>query len=293
LLARILGSAIVVVVGLVPTIAGGPLYVVLMTVLGLGGYHEFRQMTIPNGQMSLTPAIGSGYLVIALFAVSASFMISAAMLALIVLLAVAFPLALLVSRGEDAGALSTWSLVTAGSLYLGLPVFAAVTLRSLPGPLESSILADLAARLSLAPDVASRGMAWALVAVLVTWIGDSAAYLVGRSIRGPKLAPQVSPGKTISGSIGGLIGSGLTGLATFAVFALGPWWIGLAVGAVIGLSGQVGDLCESFLKRQTGRKDSGAVIPGHGGVLDRIDALLFALPTTLTLALALERLGLA
>jgi len=114
----------------------------------------------------------------------------------------------------------------------------------------------------------------------VVWIGDSAAMYVGKSLGRHKLAPAISPGKTWEGAIGGVIG----GVGT-AVVSAGFWlphvllWQCLVLGLCISLTAQLSDLGESLLKRYAGVKDSGGLIPGHGGMLDRIDSLLFAAPT--------------
>jgi phosphatidate cytidylyltransferase len=191
----------------------------------------------------------------------------------------------------DADAGAAWALASSGSLYLGLPIFAAITLRGLPGTLESTWMADLAQRMSLGWDAAPRGLAWTLTVVLATWVGDSVAYLIGRAIGRRRLAPVLSPGKTIEGALAGLLGAMIVSALTFSALGLGSWWLGLVAGVGIGLAGQLGDLSESFLKRQAGVKDSGTAIPGHGGILDRIDALLFAFPAGLLLATVLDRLG--
>ncbi len=119
--------------------------------------------------------------------------------------------------------------------------------------------------------------------LVVVWICDSAAMFVGKAVGGPKLAPVISPGKTRSGGIGGLVGAVLAA-ALWNQLVLVPFEVAipqvpaLVFGAVIGVVGQVGDLAESLFKREAGVKDSSALIPGHGGVLDRFDSLYFVLP---------------
>ena len=121
----------------------------------------------------------------------------------------------------------------------------------------------------------------------ITWLTDTFAYLVGCTFKGPKLAPKISPNKTISGSIGGLVG-GMAGamlvylliykvasLATILSMYNLAWWHFLLIGLFGSVCGQIGDLFESKLKRNAGVKDSGNIFPGHGGMLDRFDAMIF------------------
>ncbi|MBB2168410.1 phosphatidate cytidylyltransferase [Gluconacetobacter aggeris] len=117
-------------------------------------------------------------------------------------------------------------------------------------------------------------------------ISDSGAYLVGRLIGGPKLAPAISPAKTWSGSLGGLASAMVAGGLVCALVS-GPdaWGRGVAFGALMAVAAQIGDLAESALKRARGVKDSGAIIPGHGGLLDRFDGLLVAAPLAALLSL--------
>ena len=117
--------------------------------------------------------------------------------------------------------------------------------------------------------------------MLVTWSTDIFAYFAGRSIGGPKLAPRISPNKTWSGLIGGMIGAGIVGAAAAWAFGLGMPF--LYAGAELGLLAQLGDLYESRVKRRQGVKDSGTLLPGHGGVLDRLDGLLPVIVATLAL----------
>jgi len=114
----------------------------------------------------------------------------------------------------------------------------------------------------------------------VVWVGDSAAMYVGKSLGRSKMAPAISPGKTWEGALGGAVGGVLT-----AVWSAGFWlphlglWQCVMLGLCISLAAQMSDLGESMLKRYAGVKDSGGLIPGHGGILDRVDSMLFAAPT--------------
>jgi phosphatidate cytidylyltransferase len=120
--------------------------------------------------------------------------------------------------------------------------------------------------------------------MLVTWSTDIFAYFAGRAIGGPKLAPRISPNKTWAGLIGGMAGAAVVGASAAFAFGLpGPF---LWTGAAMGLLAQLGDLYESRLKRRFGVKDSGTLIPGHGGILDRVDGLLPVAVATFLLLMA-------
>jgi phosphatidate cytidylyltransferase len=142
-----------------------------------------------------------------------------------------------------------------GVVYVGLPALSLVWLRNeAPGGFQHVL--------------------WLL---LVVWSTDIAAYFTGRAIGGSKLAPRISPGKTWAGLAGGLVGAGLAGGLVALAFGAGFWFAALS-GAALAVVAQIGDLFESLLKRRAGLKDSGHLIPGHGGLLDRIDGLVFVAP---------------
>jgi phosphatidate cytidylyltransferase len=149
-----------------------------------------------------------------------------------------------------------------GVLYVGLPVLALLVLRGEP-----------------------HGILLTFWAMALVWACDIGAYFAGRAIGGPKLAPAISPGKTWAGLAGGVIAAGLFGLALNALFGL-PMALAL-VTPLLALVSQFGDLFESRLKREAGVKDSGSILPGHGGLLDRLDGLVPVAPIAAILALVL------
>ena len=128
------------------------------------------------------------------------------------------------------------------------------------------------------------GLSWTLLLFAVTWFADIFAFVVGSILKGPKLWPKFSPNKTWSGFFGGLVAASIAAVGIEALSELLPalpdmnltWPVAALIGFLGGLSTMMGDLWESMLKRRFGVKDSGDLIPGHGGLLDRVDGLMFA-----------------
>jgi len=171
-------------------------------------------------------------------------------------------------RGVDGHPLAATAVTVFGSLVTGGALAYAVFLRELAGAGAPAWL----------------GTALVAYPITLAWFGDTFAYFAGRAWGRRKLMPSVSPGKTVEGALANLVGTVLIG-GVYAWLVFGAW-LGLPIGVAAGAVGgailspvaQVGDLAESLLKREAGVKDSGRLLPGHGGVLDRVDSLLFAVP---------------
>ncbi len=128
-------------------------------------------------------------------------------------------------------------------------------------------------------ELRGRSVYWLLFALSLNWVGDIAALYVGKALGRHKLSPRISPGKTWEGAIGSMLAAIVYGALYFPkLLPAVPIAQGLAIAAVGNVAGQIGDLAESAMKRGAGVKDSGTLLPGHGGWLDRLDSSLFALP---------------
>lgn len=257
----------------------------LVALLDAAGYQPPQVLTILAG-MLLTAAglvavndesVG-GILTTLITALDPPGVVAAALIVGILLLgAAAF------MRSDPTTGFVTWAMSSFGAAYIGLllPMIALVAHLAAPGGSDSTPVGVLGI---------GSGVAWTLMLVLVVWGYDTGAYLVGRAIGRTRLVEHISPSKTVEGLAGGLviatIGAGI-GAALVGLDA----WHPLVIGPVVGLAAQAGDLAESLLKRAAGRKESGSLVPGHGGILDRVDSFLFAAPVLAGYALLVAGRG--
>jgi len=181
------------------------------------------------------------------------------------------------TRLDPREGLAVFATTTFGAMYLGLLGFVA-RLGATGAPIDGAAILGW-----LGPD-----RAWIVTVVLVVWAYDTAAYLVGRRIGRRPFMHHISPSKTLEGVAGGLVAATIVGAVL--LFALGrPVLAGAVLGLIVGAAAQAGDLVESMLKRAAGAKESGRLIPGHGGMLDRVDSFLFAAPVAYFYVVAVLR----
>ena len=170
-------------------------------------------------------------------------------------------------RGRRAIVAASWLVLP--PVYIGGGLASAVALRGI-GP-EASAGSLIPLRIA----DAGVGLWWLLLGILVVYAADTAAFFTGRLVGRRPMAPSISPGKTWEGVAGGLIGASAAAIALSLVAPLGlEVWQAAAIGVILGIVSPAGDLIESKVKRWAGVKDSGAIFPGHGGMLDRLDSLL-------------------
>lgn len=247
---------------------GGWVLAALLALVAVLGTLELYRLAAAKGLRPL-PALGAGaaalWLLLAAFEPTAG-PATPALAALLTTLVLAALVAVIWTHGVEGQPLLGLAVTVIGVLYTAGLLAYGLFLRHLPG-VESR----------------AHGTALVFAPVLLTWANDTFAYFVGRRFGRHKLIPRVSPGKTVEGAAGALVGTVAVALGyafalrAFESYRLGP---GQAVlfGLLVALAAQVGDLAESLLKRDAGVKDSGRLLPGHGGALDRVDSLLFTLP---------------
>jgi phosphatidate cytidylyltransferase len=240
---RFASSVVLIVAAILGLYFGGYVFAALIGAVFAGCYREWERM------VTLRPLTPLGGVLIGLLALSALAYPVGGPLATLGIAVAAAAIGLFAERG-----VGLWR--AGGILYFGTVIMAALAIRG----------------------TTAEGMYAGLLLAAVIWLTDTGAFFTGRQIGGERLAPHISPGKTWSGATGGLAFGSLAGLvAWLIVVPASPWWIGLALAAAISVFGQVGDLAESAIKRRFRIKDSGDIIPGHGGLMDRLDSLTFGL----------------
>ncbi len=243
----------------------GPLYLILVVVMALTliSLLEFNRLTAQSyrsgGGGVLAPLIG---LIVPIYAYAFGQVFSPLYLVLALLVILSFAA---IGAPNLRHVLTEAALKTTGLLYIALPL---------------SIFVLLAA--------APQGRPWILFFLTVIWCNDSFAFATGKAMGRHKLCPSISPGKTIEGALGGIASGVVAALVFNAIARTGVPGFSVLAALVIGVLGLAGDLFESVIKRGAGVKDSGTIVPGHGGLLDRLDSMFFSLPVLYLLVIHLQ-----
>jgi phosphatidate cytidylyltransferase len=227
-------------------VAGGFWFFIEITLIALVAGWEFGRMMKKGGYIT-TPVLTLGLIILLILYSYRSDVSLDCIIGFVLLVSLIWQL----YRTGGTAPTAEWALTLAGGLYIGWGMAHIVALRQLVD-----------------------GQAWVWLTLVSTWSADSMAYLVGRTWGRHKLWPRHSPKKTWEGLIGS-IGGGLLGAAVVAYFSNLNWSTTLLIGAIVPIAALFGDLSISMMKRHVGVKDSSNLVPGHGGVLDRIDSLLF------------------
>ncbi|MCE5284750.1 MAG: phosphatidate cytidylyltransferase [Pelosinus sp.] len=258
---RILTAIIGIPVAVYVINYGQWVFALAVSLLALIGWHEYckamRKKEIKTG-------FGSGFISIALFMACA--WLGNAEEMMFVLFLITFITLLNIVASQQRFTLQDAAFTLLGINYIGILFSYLLLLR------YSDSVALLTPWGSLA-----QGAAYMWLAFIGTWSSDTLAYFVGSQLGRHKLCPAISPGKTVEGAVGGLLGS-IIGTTVFSAVLKLPLVHAIMLGILVGLAAQLGDLTESSIKRFAGVKDSGQLLPGHGGVLDRFDSILFAVP---------------
>ena len=248
---------------------GEPWFTALMAVVAVLGVMEFYRLAVAS---RASPLVHIGVVLTLLFIISRnpdllSFLAPrfdpGLLIPLLLMLAIALPMLWLLIRPRTGTAFVNWAWTLGGILYVGWLLSHLVSLRGMTG-----------------------GMNWVFLVILANAASDTTAFFIGRSFGRHRLAPRISPNKTWEGALAGVVGAMVFSLlftaprlfaATNPLYVEGfICWQALSLGLLVSVFGQLGDLAESLLKRHAGVKDSGRLLPGHGGILDRMDSIIFA-----------------
>lgn len=228
---------------------GKPWFTLLIAAVAIVGSLEFYRMASQSRIQPLT-YLGTAWVLLLVLSPHCPY---AGTTPFLITSAIVISLIWLLFRSPREQAFNNWAWTIAGILYVGWMLSYWVHLRNLEA-----------------------GKAWVFWAILTTLASDTCAFFVGRAWGKHPLAPALSPGKTWEGAIGGLLASVIVSPILGMIFSLPfNYWQAALLGGVISIFAQLGDLVESLLKRNTGAKDSGSLLPGHGGILDRMDSHIF------------------
>jgi phosphatidate cytidylyltransferase len=254
---RALSAAVLIPLVAVATWAGGWVLVGVLFVVAVRAAYEFLHLMQIAGYRASLPACT---LIIAAFLASARFP-ELQLTGFVLAAAVLGTLVAQLARPPKGHPTESWALTLGAALWLGWLISHFVLLRDLSPAFDLGL-----------------GTRWLVLVFLATWINDTAAYVVGKAIGRHACFPYLSPKKTWEGTLGGLVG-GLVATVLLGRWLVDlPWLHGLALGVLVAVAAPLGDLAKSMVKRQMGVKDFSALIPGHGGMFDRIDSLLFVAP---------------
>jgi phosphatidate cytidylyltransferase len=258
---RILTAIIGIPVAVYVINYGQWVFALAVSLLALTGWHEYYKIM---RQKEIKIALWSGFISIALLMACA--WLGNAEELIFVLFLITFITLLTVVVSQQRFTVHDAAFTLLGINYIGILFSYLLLLRY-----------TAASAITVPWGALEQGAAYLWLAFIGTWASDTLAYFVGSQIGRHKLCPAISPGKTIEGAAGGLLGS-IIGVAIFSALLKLPLVHAVMIGILVGLSAQLGDLVESSVKRFAGVKDSGQLLPGHGGVLDRFDSILFAVP---------------
>jgi phosphatidate cytidylyltransferase len=251
---RLISALILLPIGIAIILIGGGLFDLAIVFIFTLAVYEFVQLMKP-GKFAPNLIFATAFVwVMLLDAVLPRLSLSRPALALLLIAALTWQM-----RQRSGSPTANWALTVAGGIYLGVAGAHFILIRQL-----------------------NDGQWWLLLALAGTWLADSGAYLIGRRFGVHKMTPSLSPKKSWEGLAGGVafgvICDALLAVALSQALNIDiPWWAGAVLGLIGALIGVLGDLSISMIKREVGAKDTGHIIPGHGGVLDRLDSLLFTM----------------